>query len=79
MSPEQRISAGLPPPAFMDMRGETAIICASCPDRSSAEVWAYGRGYKVDHGLCPACSYRKYGIAGPLLPVERDGQEDGES
>lgn len=61
--------SALPPAALMGFEGETVTICVCCPDKVSADRWAFSRKYEVVHGICPFCCKQKFGIEGPLLPA----------
>lgn len=48
----------LRPHAVIYVEGTTARICAWCPDKLDAEVWAEERVLTVSHGICPTCRPR---------------------
>lgn len=45
----------LRPRAVIRVDGPLAYICAWCPDKPAADVWAADRGLMASHGICQAC------------------------
>lgn len=42
--------------AFMGMADERTVrVCAYCPDKAVADAQALAAGWRITHGICPAC------------------------
>ena len=46
---------GPPPAAFVRMKGDVALICAWCPSKGDADLWAKARHYEISNTACPSC------------------------